>query len=179
MLLAEVSIRRSIFATMLIAALMVFGFFSLPRIGVELFPNVEFPVVTATVVYPGADPETMETKVADPIEEALQSISGVKRMTSRNLEAVTQVVMEFELEVDGVQALQDVRDKISAIERDLPQGIDPPVVQKFERRRRADPLDRAGRRRADGRDDADRQGRGQAAPPADLGRRQRRPHRRP
>ncbi|MFZ6180592.1 efflux RND transporter permease subunit [Nannocystis pusilla] len=132
MLLAEVSIRRSIFATMLIAALMVFGFFSLPRIGVELFPNVEFPVVTATVVYPGADPETMETKVADPIEEALQSISGVKRMTSRNLEAVTQVVMEFELEVDGVQALQDVRDKISAIERDLPQGIDPPVVQKFD-----------------------------------------------
>jgi HAE1 family hydrophobic/amphiphilic exporter-1 len=132
MLLAEVSIRRSIFATMLIAALMVFGLFSLPRIGVELFPNVEFPVVTATVVYPGADPETMETKVADPIEEALQAISGVKRMTSRNLEAVTQVVLEFELEVDGNLALQDVRDKISAIERELPQGIDPPVVQKFD-----------------------------------------------
>lgn len=132
MLLAEVSIRRSIFATMLIAALMVFGFFSLPRIGVELFPNVEFPIVTATVVYPGADPESMETKVADPIEEALQAISGVKRMTSRNLEGVTQVVLEFELEVDGNQALQDVRDKIAAIERNLPQGIDPPVVQKFD-----------------------------------------------
>ncbi|HEY8378831.1 MAG TPA: efflux RND transporter permease subunit [Nannocystis sp.] len=132
MLLAEVSIRRSIFATMLIAALMVFGFFSLPRIGVELFPNVEFPVVSATVIYPGADPETMETKVADPIEEALQSLSGVKRMTSRNLEAVTQVVLEFELEVDANQALQDVRDKIAAIERNLPQGIDPPMVQKFD-----------------------------------------------
>lgn len=132
MKLAEISIKRSVFAAMMIAALMVFGFFSLPRIGVELFPNVDFPVVTATVVYPGADPATMETKVADPIEEALQSLGGVKRMTSRNLEGVSQVVLEFELEIDGNQALQEVRDKMSAIERQLPKGIDPPVVQKFD-----------------------------------------------
>ncbi len=132
MKLAEISIRRSVFAAMMIAALMVFGFYSLPRIGVELFPSVDFPIVTTTVIYPGADPETMETKVADPIEEALQSISGVKRMTSRNLESVTNVILEFELEVDGDQALQDVRDKVSAIERDLPRGIDPPVVAKFD-----------------------------------------------
>ncbi len=131
MKLAEISIRRSVFAAMLIAALMVFGFFSLPKIGVELFPNVEFPVITTTVIYPGADPETMESKVADPIEEALQSLSGVKRMTSRNYESVSSVVLEFELEVDGNLALQDVRDKVLAIERDLPKGIDPPVIQKF------------------------------------------------
>jgi HAE1 family hydrophobic/amphiphilic exporter-1 len=129
--LAEISIRRAVFATMLIAALMVFGLFSLPRIGVELFPNVEFPVITTTVIYPGADPETMESKVADPIEEALQSLSGVKRMTSRNYEGVTSVILEFELEVDGNLALQDVRDKVTAIERELPRGIDPPVIQKF------------------------------------------------
>jgi HAE1 family hydrophobic/amphiphilic exporter-1 len=129
--LAEISIRRSVFATMLIAALMVFGLFALPRIGVELFPNVEFPVITTTVIYPGADPETMESKVADPIEEALQSLSGVKRMTSRNYEGVTSVILEFELEVDGNLALQDVRDKVTAIERELPRGIDPPVIQKF------------------------------------------------
>ena len=131
MKLAEISIRRAVFATMLIAALMVFGLFSLPRIGVELFPNVEFPVITTTVIYPGADPETMESKVADPIEEALQSLSGVKRMTSRNYEGVTSVILEFELEVDGNLALQDVRDKVTAIERELPRGIDPPVIQKF------------------------------------------------
>jgi HAE1 family hydrophobic/amphiphilic exporter-1 len=129
--IAEISIRRSVFAAMMIAALMVFGFYSLPRIGVELFPSVDFPVVTTTVIYPGADPETMETKVADPIEEALQSLSGVKRMTSRNYESVTSVILEFELEVDGNLALQDVRDKVTAIERDLPRGIDPPVIQKF------------------------------------------------
>ncbi len=132
MKLAEVSVRRSIFAAMLILALMVFGAFSFPKIGVELFPSVEFPVITATVVYPGADPATMETKVADPIEEALQSLGGVKRMTSRNLEGVTQVILEFELEVNGAQALQEVRDKIAAIERTLPKGIEPPVVQKFD-----------------------------------------------
>ena len=131
MKIAEISIRRSVFAAMLIAALMVFGFYSLPKIGVELFPNVEFPVITTTVIYPGADPETMESKVADPIEEALQSLSGVKRMTSRNYESVTSVIMEFELEVDGNLALQDVRDKVTAIERELPKGIDPPVIQKF------------------------------------------------
>jgi HAE1 family hydrophobic/amphiphilic exporter-1 len=130
--LAEVSIRRAVFAAMLIAALMVFGFFSLPRIGVELFPSVEFPVITTTVIYPGADPETMESKVADPIEEVLQSLSGVKRMTSRNLESLTSVIIEFELEVDGAQALQDVRDKVASIERELPKGIDPPTVQKFD-----------------------------------------------
>ncbi|MEZ4448907.1 MAG: efflux RND transporter permease subunit [Nannocystaceae bacterium] len=132
MKLAEVSIKRSVFAAMMIIALMVFGFFSLPRIGVELFPNVDFPIVTTTVVYPGADPTTMETKVADPIEEALQSVGGVKRMTSRNLEGVTQVILEFQLEIDGNQALQDVRDKVSAIERNLPKGIDPPVIQKLD-----------------------------------------------
>ena len=115
MKLAEISIRRAVFATMLIAALMVFGLFALPRIGVELFPNVEFPVITTTVIYPGADHETMESKVADPIEEALQSLSGVKRMTSRNYEGVTAVMLEFKLEVDGNQALQDVRDKVAAI----------------------------------------------------------------
>ena len=132
MKIAEISIRRPVFAAMLIAALMVFGLYALPRIGVELFPSVEFPVVTTTVVYPGADPETMETKVADPIEEALQSLSGVKRMSSRNYEGVTSVILEFELDVDGNQSLQDVRDKVAAIERELPAGIDPPVIQKLD-----------------------------------------------
>ncbi|MCB9704070.1 MAG: efflux RND transporter permease subunit [Myxococcales bacterium] len=132
MKLAEISIKRSVLAAMMIAALMVFGLFAVPRIGVELFPNVDFPVITTTIIYPGGDPATMESKVADKVEEALQSLSGVKRMTSRNLEGVTSVILEFELEVDGNQALQDVRDKVAAIERNLPKGIEPPVVQKLD-----------------------------------------------
>jgi HAE1 family hydrophobic/amphiphilic exporter-1 len=130
--LAEISIKQPVFAAMLIAALMVFGLYSLPKIGVEMFPSVEFPVVTTTVIYPGADPATMESKVADPIEEALQSLSGVKRMTSRNYEGVTAVILEFHLDVDGDKAVQDIRDKVAAIERELPNGIDPPKIQKLD-----------------------------------------------
>ncbi|PRP91051.1 Multidrug resistance protein MdtB [Enhygromyxa salina] len=132
MKLVDVSVKRPIFAAMMIMVMVVFGLFAYPRLGVDLYPAVDFPVVTATVIYPGADPLTMESKVAEPIEEAIQGISGIKRMTSRNLEGVTMVVVEFELEVESGDALQEVRDKISAIERDLPPGIDPPVVQRFD-----------------------------------------------
>jgi HAE1 family hydrophobic/amphiphilic exporter-1 len=121
-----------VFAAMLIIALMVFGGLAYPRIGVDLFPNVEFPVVTVTVVYPGADPETMESKVADPIEESVNTLSGIKVLRSTNLESVTQVVVQFELEVKIEQAMQEIRDKIAALERDLPPGIDPPTIQKFD-----------------------------------------------
>ena len=132
MKIADVSIRRPVFAVMLIGALVVFGLFSYPRIGVDLFPNVEFPVVTVTIVYPGADPAAMETKVADPIEEAINTMSGIKVLRSVNLESVTQVFVQFDLSVSVDQAAQDVRDRISAILRRLPAGIDPPVVEKFD-----------------------------------------------
>ncbi|WP_053335465.1 efflux RND transporter permease subunit [Plesiocystis pacifica] len=132
MQLVDVSVRRPVFAAMLIMALVVFGFFSYPRLGVDLYPSVDFPVVTATVIYPGADPMTMESKVAEPIEEAIQGIAGIKRMTSRNLEGVTMVVVEFELEVQSDRALDQVREKVAAIEGQLPPGIDPPIIQRFD-----------------------------------------------
>ncbi|MCC7383232.1 MAG: efflux RND transporter permease subunit [Deltaproteobacteria bacterium] len=132
MRLAEISIRRPVFAVMLIAALVVFGLVAWPRIGVDLFPNVEFPIVTVTVVYPGADPVSMESKVADPLEETLNTMSGIKVLRSVNLESVTQVIIQFELEVNADQSIQDVRDRVSAAARRLPAGIDPPVVQKFD-----------------------------------------------
>ena len=115
MKLADVSIRRPVFAIMLIASLMVFGLVSYPRIGVDLFPNVEFPFVTVTVVYPGGDPASMESKVADPLEEALNTMSGIKVLKSINLESVTQVLIQFELEVKVDTAVQDVRDRVSGV----------------------------------------------------------------
>ncbi|RMH39186.1 MAG: efflux RND transporter permease subunit [Deltaproteobacteria bacterium] len=120
------------FAVMLIAALVVFGVFSYPNVGVDLFPNVEFPVVTVTVVYPGADPASMESKVADPIEETLNTMAGIKTLRSVNLESVCQILIQFDLDVDPDTAAQDIRERISAIERNLPSGIEPPVVQKFD-----------------------------------------------
>src|SRR5688572_15554089 len=132
MSIADVSIRRPVFAVMLIAAMLVFGALAYPRIGVDLFPNVEFPVVTITVVYPGADPETMESKVADKIEEKVNTLAGIKVLRSVNLESVTQVIVQFELEVPIDQAMQDIRDKMSEVAKELPQGIDPPTVQRFD-----------------------------------------------
>lgn len=130
--LADLSIKRPVVAVMMIMALVVFGLVSYPRIGVDLWPNVEFPVITVLVVYPGADPETMESKVADPIEEEINTLGGIRELRSVNLEGVTQVVAQFELEVPADRVLQDIRDRVARIERDLPEGIEPPVVQKFD-----------------------------------------------
>ena len=132
MRLADISIRRPVFAAVLIGALMVLGLFSYPRVGVDLFPDVEFPIVTVTVTYPGADPASMETKVADPIEEAVNTMAGIKTLRSVNLESVTQVFVQFDLETQVDQAAQDVRDRVSSILPQLPEGIDPPKVQKFD-----------------------------------------------
>ncbi len=132
MRLADISIRRPVFAVMLVGALVVFGGVAYKDIGVDLFPNVEFPVVTVTVVYPGADPATMESKVADPIEETVNTMSGIHVLRSVNLESVTQVIVEFDLEVSVDKAMQDIRDKVSAIAGQLPEGIEPPQIQKFD-----------------------------------------------
>src|SRR5687767_10923468 len=107
MRLADISIRRPVFAAVLIGALVVIGLFSYPRVGVDLFPNVDFPIITVTVTYAGADPASMESKIADPIEEAVNTMAGIKTLRSVNLESVTQVFVQFELEVDVDQAAQD------------------------------------------------------------------------
>ncbi|HTM21006.1 MAG TPA: efflux RND transporter permease subunit [Kofleriaceae bacterium] len=132
MRISDISIKRPVFAVMINLALIVFGLVSYPRVGVDLFPNVEFPVVTVTVVYPGADPASMESKVAEPIEKAVGTMGGIQVMRSVNLESVTQVIIQFELEVDREVAIQEVRDRLSAIARTLPEGIEPPQVQKFD-----------------------------------------------
>jgi HAE1 family hydrophobic/amphiphilic exporter-1 len=130
--LANISIRKPVFATMLIAAFMVFGLLAYPKVGVDLNPDVDFPYVTVSVVYPGTDPVTMEREVAEKLEEAVNTLGGIRSLRSFNLESVTQVVIEFELEVKGDQAVQDVRDRISRIQKDLPPQADPPIVEKFD-----------------------------------------------
>jgi len=132
MRLADLSIHRAVFAVMLIAALTVFGLLSYPNIGVDLFPDVEFPIVTVTATYPGGDPETMESKVADPIEESINTLSGIKALRSTNLESISQIIVEFELDVNSEQAVQDVRDKVSGVLSQLPEGTETPVIQKFD-----------------------------------------------
>lgn len=132
MKIADVSIERPIFASMVIGAFVVFGLIAYKAIGVSLFPDVDFPIITVTVLYEGADPETVETEVADPIEEAVNTISGIKSLRSESAEGIAQVFIEFRTDVDVNVASQDVRDKVATIRSQLPTGIDPPVVEKFD-----------------------------------------------
>ncbi|MBI5748962.1 MAG: efflux RND transporter permease subunit, partial [Nitrospinae bacterium] len=111
MWLADTSIRRPVFATMLIMGLVVLGIVSYPRIGVDLFPKVEFPMVNITTTLRGASPEIMDIDVTDKIEEAVNTINGVKTIASTSTEGVSTVMVEFVLERNIDLAVQDVREK--------------------------------------------------------------------
>jgi HAE1 family hydrophobic/amphiphilic exporter-1 len=129
--IAQIAIKRPVFAFMVIMVPIVFGLMAYPKIGVEQFPSVEFPFVTVVAVYPGADPSSMETKVAKPMEDALSSMGGIKRLQTYNLESITQVLIEFQLEVDADKAVQGVRDRIAGIPN-LPRELETPKIQKFD-----------------------------------------------
>jgi HAE1 family hydrophobic/amphiphilic exporter-1 len=130
--LAEICVRRPVFATVIILALVVIGAFSYLKLGVDRFPNVEFPFVIVTTVLPGAAPEEIETELTDKIEEAVNTISGIDELTSISSENVSVVMIAFDLEKNRDVATQEVRDKISTILAELPTDADPPIVQNFD-----------------------------------------------
>src|SRR5215211_1012165 len=130
--LAEICIQRPVFATVLILSLVVVGIVSYFSLGVDRFPNVDFPLVTVTTTLVGASPEELETDVTDKIEEAVNTISGIDELQSISSEGISIVSIRFDLEKDGDVAAQEVRDKVSTVLTDLPRSADPPVVQKLE-----------------------------------------------
>jgi HAE1 family hydrophobic/amphiphilic exporter-1 len=130
--LADVSIKRPVFATMMVMALVVLGAFSYFRLGVDLYPNVDFPIVTVNTKLRGASPEEIETSITKPIEEAVNTISGIDEVNSTSFEGLSQVIVTFKLEKNVDVAAQEVRDKVNGVISDLPQGTDTPVVQKFD-----------------------------------------------
>ena len=132
MLISDVSIKRPVFATMLNLVLIVFGLFSLPRLGVDQYPDVDFPVVTVSVVYPGADPESVEQRVLSPLEDAVNGLAGVETLTSTAYPNLAQIVLRFKLEKNGDQAAQETRDKVFAAVSQLPPEAETPIVQKFD-----------------------------------------------
>jgi HAE1 family hydrophobic/amphiphilic exporter-1 len=95
--LSDISIRRPVLATVMIGTLVVFGLAAYGDIGVDLFPNVEFPIVTVTAIYPGADPESVETKVLEKLEEAVGSVGGIDFMQGTAQENVATMVVQFQL----------------------------------------------------------------------------------
>jgi len=135
MSLADLSIRRPIFISCLVIASMVVGFLSMKKLGVDLFPDITFPVVTVTTVYPGAGPAEVETLVSKVFEEEVSTVAGIKRLSSRNSEGVSIVIAEFNLETDVKYAEQQIRDKISSAKKRLPAEAKEPTI------RRVDPAD--------------------------------------
>src|ERR1700674_2099521 len=130
--LAELSVKRPVFATVLILSLTVIGAFSLIRLGVDRYPKVDIPTVLITTVQPGAAPEQIETEVTDKIEEAVNTISGIDELRSTSSEGVSIVTVGFLLEKDGDIAAQEVRDKVNGVLPLLPKTIQQPRVDRFD-----------------------------------------------
>ena len=132
MLISDFAIRKPVVTTVVMIALVVFGVASLLRLKTDEFPEVAPPVVSVGIPYPGASPPVVEREVTDPIEEAVQSISGVKQLRSTSLDGYAMLIIEFEFTRDPQQAAQDVRDKISEIRSTLPTEMKEPILTRFD-----------------------------------------------
>lgn len=132
MILSDISIRRPVFTVMVTIALMTLGGLGATRLGVDLFPDVSFPIVTVVTVYPGAGPQEVEQLVTKQIEEVVSAVNGVDEVRSYSRDSVSTIVIQFKLEADIKMAATDVRDKVSAIRSQLPKDIKDPVIQRMD-----------------------------------------------
>ena len=133
----RVSLQNPVFATMVMAALVVLGLFSFQRLKVDQFPNIDFPVVVVSTEYPGASPEIVESEVSKKIEEGVNSIAGISALTSRSYENQSVVAIEFQLQIDGRKAAEDVREKVASIRSLLRTEVKEPRVLRFDPSSRA------------------------------------------
>ena len=131
MKLTQIAVDNPVFATMMMVALLVMGLFSYRQLGIDQFPNVDFPIVVVTTDYPGASPETVESEISRKIEESVNAIAGLKTLTSRSLEGRSIVIAEFELSVPSPVAMQDVREKVQMVRAAFRSDIKEPLIQRF------------------------------------------------
>lgn len=132
MFLTDISIKRPVFITVVIIALIAIGLVSYSGLPINDMPDVDIPYVSTTVILPGASPDQMESKISKKVEEALGQISGVKHLTTTVTEGVSNTMVEFELDKSPDVAVQDVRTKLGSIRGELPQDIQEPVIAKFD-----------------------------------------------
>lgn len=130
--LAEVCIRRPVFAAMIIMTLVVAGAASYFRLGVDRFPSVDLPTLSIRTHLPGASPEEVEIEIAQRIEEAVNSVEGIEELRSISGQGSSVIIVTFDLERDIDVAAQDVRDRVASVLRDLPPGTDPPLIRKSD-----------------------------------------------
>ncbi|MEA2101102.1 MAG: efflux RND transporter permease subunit [Thermodesulfobacteriota bacterium] len=132
MKITDFSINKPVTTLTLTAAAIVFGLFSFLNMGIDLFPEVDFPVVTVSTVMSGASPEIVDSDITDVIEEEINTISGIKNIISSSYENLSQIIVEFELEKDVDIAAQEVRDKVSLAHGSLPEDAQDSMVAKFD-----------------------------------------------
>lgn len=130
---AKLAIKRPIFITCIVLIILIVGAISYVRIGLDLMPDITFPVITVQTIYPGASPAEMETLISKPLEDALAAIGGVKHIDSQNSEGFSLILLEFTMDTNIEQVAQDVRDKVSVARNKLPTDLtDDPIVQKYD-----------------------------------------------
>ncbi|MFY8192155.1 MAG: efflux RND transporter permease subunit, partial [Limnohabitans sp.] len=128
----KVSLQNPVFATMIMLVFVVMGLFSFQRLKVDQFPNIDFPVVVVLTEYPGASPEIVESEVSKKIEEGVNAIAGINALTSRSYENQSVVVIEFQLNMDGRKAADDVREKVASIRATLRDEVKEPRIIRFD-----------------------------------------------
>src|SRR5918999_1536903 len=132
MFLSDVSIKRPVFATMMMVALVVLGIVSYQRLAIDEYPDLTYPVVIVNTTYPGASPEVMVREVSKPIEEAVNTVQGIREVTSTSLEGASIVRILFNLGVNIDIARQDVQEKVARIRRQLPEDVEDPIIRTFD-----------------------------------------------
>ncbi|MBN2160153.1 MAG: efflux RND transporter permease subunit [Spirochaetes bacterium] len=130
--IARLSIKRPILITSIVFTIIFVGLISMNRLGIDMFPDVEFPYVVVQTVYAGSAPEEIENLITKPVEDTVSSISGLKHISSVNMESVSLVIAEFNLNVDPKYAEQQVKDKVDRIRRNLPEDIEEPIIIRFD-----------------------------------------------
>jgi len=132
MFLSDFSIRRPVAATVMIISLVVFGIIGLNRVGISLFPDVDFPMVTVSTVWQNARPEEVDNEITDELEDAISTVSEIKHITSQSMQGRSRITIDFELTKDLDVAAQEVRDKVSARIYKLPRDTETPVIDKLD-----------------------------------------------
>ncbi|WP_395826729.1 efflux RND transporter permease subunit [Collimonas sp.] len=128
----RISIGNPVLATMMMMAFVVLGLFSYERLRVDQFPDITFPVVVVQTLYPGASPETVESDISRPIEEAVNSINSIDSLTSRSYEGQSVVIVQFNLNVDPTQGAQDVREKVAGVKAGFRKEIKEPLITRYD-----------------------------------------------
>ncbi|MEK7298519.1 MAG: efflux RND transporter permease subunit, partial [Candidatus Margulisiibacteriota bacterium] len=130
--LAALSIKRPIFITCIVILMLALGWLSFKKLPVDMFPDVTFPIVSVTTLYPGAGPAEIEIQISKPLEDELSTLPGIRSVSSTNKEGISVVVAEFALESDIKYAEEQVRDRVSSVVPKLPRDVKSPMIRRLD-----------------------------------------------